>query len=84
MIDSCNIFKPVVRYGFSFLLYTQRVNFELVTDKKPAGDQPAAIAALMQGYKKGLKHQTLLGVTGSGKTFTGANIIQQIQKPKAL
>ena len=57
------------------------MNFELVTDKKPNGDQPHAIAALMGGYKKGLKHQTLLGVTGSGKTFTGANIITQVQKP---
>lgn len=57
------------------------MNFELVTDKKPSGDQPHAIAALMEGYKKGLKHQTLLGVTGSGKTFTGANIIMQVQKP---
>lgn len=57
------------------------MRFELTTDKKPAGDQPQAIDALLRGYEKGLKHQTLLGVTGSGKTFTAANIIQQVQKP---
>ena len=55
--------------------------FELATDKTPAGDQPKAIASLLEGLEKGLNHQTLLGVTGSGKTFTGANIIQAIQKP---
>ncbi len=48
---------------------------------KPAGDQPRAIAALVGGIKKGMRHQTLLGVTGSGKTFTAANVIQAVQKP---
>ncbi len=48
---------------------------------KPAGDQPRAIKSLLAGIKKGLKHQVLLGVTGSGKTFTIANVIGQIQKP---
>lgn len=57
------------------------MKFELTTEKKPAGDQPKAIEALLAGYNKGLKHQTLLGVTGSGKTFTAANIIQAVQKP---
>src|SRR4029079_9870653 len=47
----------------------------------PAGDQPKAIKELVDGVKKGLRHQTLLGVTGSGKTFTVANVIQEIQKP---
>lgn len=47
----------------------------------PAGDQPEAIAALVDGVKKGLRYQTLLGVTGSGKTFTAANIIAAVQKP---
>src|SRR5882762_7374534 len=47
----------------------------------PAGDQPKAITSLVQGLEKGLKHQTLLGVTGSGKTFTIANVIAEIQKP---
>lgn len=55
--------------------------FVLKAPYKPAGDQPKAIAALMDGIKKGAKHQTLLGVTGSGKTFTAANIIAQVQKP---
>ena len=57
------------------------VKFEIATDKTPAGDQPQAIEMLVEGVKKGFKHQTLLGVTGSGKTFTAANVIQQIQKP---
>lgn len=55
--------------------------FELSTEKTPAGDQPKAIESLVKGVKAGEKHQTLLGVTGSGKTFTAANVIQQIQKP---
>jgi excinuclease ABC subunit B len=55
--------------------------FELSTDKTPAGDQPQAIEKLMKGLDAGMQHQTLLGVTGSGKTFTGANIINNIQKP---
>lgn len=57
------------------------MKFEISTEKTPAGDQPQAIEKLVQGIKNGEKHQTLLGVTGSGKTFTGANVIQQIQKP---
>ncbi len=55
--------------------------FKLVSDYKPTGDQPAAIAALTEGLNKGAKHQTLLGVTGSGKTFTMANLINNSQKP---
>ena len=55
--------------------------FEIVTDYKPAGDQPTAIAALMDGIDSGLARQTLLGVTGSGKTFTIANIVQKTQRP---
>lgn len=57
------------------------MNFEISTDKTPAGDQPQAIKKLVAGVRAGEKHQTLLGVTGSGKTFTGANVIQQIGKP---
>lgn len=56
-------------------------DFKLVTDMKPAGDQPAAIAELVKGTKRGGKHQTLLGVTGSGKTFVMANVIQEMQRP---
>ena len=55
--------------------------FKLVSEYKPTGDQPQAIEYLSNGIKKGEKFQTLLGVTGSGKTFTMANIIQKVQKP---
>jgi excinuclease ABC subunit B len=55
--------------------------FELVTDLVPCGDQPDAIKALTEGITKGLEHQVLLGVTGSGKTFTVANVISGVQKP---
>jgi excinuclease ABC subunit B len=55
--------------------------FELVSDFKPQGDQPEAIASLVEGVEKGLRHQTLLGVTGSGKTFTMANIIARLNRP---
>ena len=55
--------------------------FELKTEYKPAGDQPKAIEDLVDGLKKGFKKQTLLGVTGSGKTFTCANVIQEMQMP---
>lgn len=58
--------------------------FELTSKYKPNGDQPAAIAQLVEGLAKGEKEQTLLGVTGSGKTFTMANIIQQRQKPTLI
>ena len=55
--------------------------FVLKAPYQPTGDQPAAIANLVDGFKKGYQFQTLLGVTGSGKTFTMANIIQQLQRP---
>ena len=55
--------------------------FELKGDFQPAGDQPKAIAQMIDGLESGLTHQTLLGVTGSGKTFTIANVIQQVQRP---
>jgi len=56
-------------------------SFQLITDLKPQGDQPQAIEKLARGIKEGLKEQTLIGVTGSGKTFTMANVIQEVQKP---
>jgi excinuclease ABC subunit B len=56
-------------------------SFKLRSDYKPAGDQPKAIAALVKGLKKGERDQTLLGVTGSGKTFTVASIINEVQRP---
>ena len=55
--------------------------FKLVSNYKPTGDQPQAIDYLVKGIEEGKKFQTLLGVTGSGKTFTMANIINKIQKP---
>ena len=56
-------------------------HFELVSQYAPTGDQPQAIEALVQGFREGNQFQTLLGVTGSGKTFTMANVIQQLNKP---
>jgi len=58
--------------------------FKLVTEYQPAGDQPNAIAGLFEGLRDGLAYQTLLGVTGSGKTFTIANVIQQCQRPTII
>ncbi len=58
--------------------------FKLETEFKPAGDQPAAINDLVQGLQDGLMHQTLLGVTGSGKTFTVANVIERLQRPAII
>jgi excinuclease ABC subunit B len=55
--------------------------FKLRSDYKPQGDQPRAIAELISGIRRGDKHQTLLGVTGSGKTFTIANVVSQVQRP---
>ncbi|MGH2464812.1 MAG: DEAD/DEAH box helicase family protein, partial [Candidatus Limnocylindrales bacterium] len=56
-------------------------DFRLVADFEPTGDQPAAIERLVNGLQAGMRHQTLLGVTGSGKTWTIANAIAQYQKP---
>ncbi len=58
--------------------------FELVSDYQPAGDQPTAIKQLLEGLEAGLAHQTLLGVTGSGKTFTLANVIATAQRPTII
>lgn len=60
------------------------MNFNLKTKFKPTGDQPQAIKKLLDGIKKNQKHQTLLGVTGSGKTFTMANVVQEIQRPTLI
>ncbi|NLK52171.1 MAG: excinuclease ABC subunit UvrB [Syntrophomonadaceae bacterium] len=57
------------------------VGFQLKSEYAPQGDQPQAIAALVNGLQRGLQHQTLLGVTGSGKTYTMAQVIQQMQRP---
>ncbi|PRH81994.1 excinuclease ABC subunit UvrB [Arenimonas caeni] len=55
--------------------------FQIVSPYQPAGDQPQAIRRLVEGFESGLAHQTLLGVTGSGKTFTIANVVEAVQKP---
>src|SRR5512142_1452880 len=55
--------------------------FKIVSDFRPTGDQPRAIDMLSEGIEKGLRDQVLLGVTGSGKTFTMANVIERVQKP---
>lgn len=60
------------------------MQFQLTSQYKPTGDQPEAIAELSKGVVDGLPHQTLLGVTGSGKTFTMANVIQQVKRPTLI
>ena len=56
-------------------------SFKLVSEFESTGDQPQAIAALTKGIKEGRKYQTLLGVTGSGKTYTMAKVIEEVQRP---
>ncbi len=58
--------------------------FSLSSEFQPSGDQPQAIKALVSGLKEDSKNQTLLGITGSGKTFTIANVIQQVQRPTLI
>ena len=60
------------------------MDFKLISDYKPTGDQPTAIKELVEGVNNGEPAQVLLGVTGSGKTFTVANVIQQVQKPTLI
>src|SRR5690606_36680527 len=57
------------------------MKFKVVSDYKPMGDQPAAIKQLSEGINSGERFQTLLGVTGSGKTFTVANVVENVQRP---
>ena len=59
-------------------------HFKLISKYKPTGDQPEAIEKLTEGIKNGLKEQVLLGVTGSGKTFTMANIIEKVNRPTLI
>src|SRR5688500_4437189 len=56
-------------------------SFQVVSDYQPTGDQPQAIAKLVEGLQTGLMHQTLLGATGTGKTYSMAKVIEQVQKP---
>ena len=57
------------------------MQFKLISDFKPTGDQPEAIAQITEGILSGEQYQTLLGVTGSGKTFTVANVVKKVQRP---
>jgi len=71
-------------YNATELTFYQESNmprFKLVSDFRPTGDQPEAIAALVEGLRKGYKHQTLLGATGTGKTYVVSKVIEQVQKP---
>ena len=65
-------------------MYAIRSYYELVSQFAPGGDQPQAIARLSEGLEDGLAHQTLLGVTGSGKTFTMANVIAKLNRPTMI
>lgn len=69
---------------FVFFIVRKIMDFELVSSYKPTGDQPEAIEALAQGIREGMPYQTLLGVTGSGKTFTVANVIERVRKPALI
>ena len=71
-------------YNFTSHFNDETMNFELISDYQPMGDQPDAIAQLTEGIRQGVPAQTLLGVTGSGKTFTIANVIKNINKPTLI
>ena len=71
-------------YTFTSHFNDGTMNFELISDYQPTGDQPEAIAQLTEGIRQGVPAQTLLGVTGSGKTFTIANVIKNINKPTLI
>ena len=71
-------------YTFTSEFNDETMNFELISDYQPTGDQPEAIAQLTEGVRQGVPAQTLLGVTGSGKTFTIANVIKNINKPTLI
>ena len=72
-----------MRFGGVFMQDAQKC-FKLHSEYKPTGDQPQAIEQLVKGFKEGNQCQTLLGVTGSGKTFTMANVIEQLNKPTLI
>lgn len=74
------------RFGFFITNFVEidSMDFQLVSDFSPTGDQPEAIKQLTEGINEGIPHQTLLGVTGSGKTFTVANVIQQTNRPTLI
>jgi excinuclease ABC subunit B len=70
--------------GDAVIYYGADIMFKIVSDYKMMGDQPQAVDQLVRGINRGEKYQTLLGVTGSGKTFTMANVIEQVQKPTLI
>jgi len=70
-----------IQKAWNFEIQPEDRKFELVADFEMTGDQPAAVARLVEGVNNGASRQTMLGVTGSGKTFTMANIVQQVQRP---
>ncbi len=69
---------------FAFRLYNPSMDFQLVTNYQPRGDQPKAIRELVEGIRAGEQHQVLLGVTGSGKTFTMAKVIEELNRPALI
>ena len=78
----------MLTFSVSFFIWItgtiNNMDFELHSEYKPTGDQPLAIKGLVEGFKKGNQCQTLLGVTGSGKTFTMANVIAALNKPTLI
>ena len=76
--------NPILSSKFNKLSMTEPAGFKMVSQFKPSGDQPFAIDELVKGIKDGKKDQVLLGITGSGKTFTMANVIQQCQVPTII
>src|SRR5258708_9899364 len=81
---SAAILRDCVRPGHREYIRVEQQPFKLEADYAPAGDQPQAIEKLVEGLTEGLAHQTLLGVTGSGKTFSAASVIQRVQRPALL
>ena len=78
------IYKNILPLPLAIQKYSMRKTFQLESSYKPTGDQPQAIAQLVDGVRAGAPAQTLLGVTGSGKTFTIANVIAQVQRPTLI
>ncbi len=83
-LNCVNLPKSVTNYNFFYYLCTSMGNFKLTSDYLPTGDQPEAIRQLTEGVERGDKAQVLLGVTGSGKTFTMANVIANLNRPTLI
>src|SRR3989338_1025702 len=80
----CQCYTHGLLLLFIVSMQANKKDFKLYSHYEPAGDQPTAIASLVDGIRAGLAKQTLLGVTGSGKTFTMAHVIQEIQRPTLI